>query len=89
MHPREVFRAAIRDAASAVILVHNHPSGDPSPSQEDIMVTQQLTNAGTILGIAVLDHIVVASAHSISIRETSLEQEQFKNNSSLKLVNAR
>lgn len=88
VHPREVFRAAIRDAASAVILVHNHPSGDPSPSQEDIMVTQQLTEAGTILGIAVLDHIVVASEHSISIREASVDHANFKNNSNLKLVNA-
>ena len=89
VHPREVFRAAIRDAASAIILVHNHPSGDPSPSQEDILVTQQLTEAGNILGIAVLDHIVVASDHSISIREATLNHEKFRNNSSLKLVDAR
>ena len=52
------------------------------------MVTQQLTEAGTILGIAVLDHIVVASEHSISIREASVDHANFKNNSSLKLVNA-
>jgi len=88
VHPREVFRAAIRDAASAVILVHNHPSGDPSPSHEDIMVTQQLTEAGKILGIAVLDHIVVASEHSISIRETTLHQANFEDNAALQLVEA-
>ncbi len=89
VHPREVFRAAIRDAASAVILVHNHPSGDPSPSREDVMVTQQLTEAGKILGITVLDHIVVASDHSISIREAIQDQANFENSSSLQLVNAR
>ena len=69
VHPREVFRPAIRDAASAVILVHNHPSGDPTPSREDLQVTDQLTEAGKLLGIQVLDHIVVASESCISIRE--------------------
>lgn len=69
VHPREVFRAAIRDSASAMILVHNHPSGDPTPSREDLQVTDQLTEAGTLLGISVLDHIVVASESCISIRE--------------------
>jgi DNA repair protein RadC len=69
VHPREVFRAAIRDSASAVILVHNHPSGDPTPSREDMMVTEQLTEGGKILGIAVLDHIIVASEDCVSIRE--------------------
>ncbi|MCO8121488.1 DNA repair protein RadC [Stieleria sp. TO1_6] len=71
VHPREVFRPAIRDSASAVILVHNHPSGDASPSREDLQVTDRLTEAGKLLGISVLDHIVVASEGSISIRETS------------------
>ncbi|MGI9470651.1 MAG: RadC family protein [Rubripirellula sp.] len=69
VHPREVFRAAIRDSASAVILVHNHPSGDPTPSNEDLQVTNQLTEAGKLLGITVLDHIVVASESCLSIRE--------------------
>ena len=71
VHPREVFRPAIRDAASAILLVHNHPSGDPTPSREDHQVTNQLTEAGKLLGISVLDHIVVASERSLSIRETS------------------
>ena len=53
VHPREVFRPAIRDAASAVLLVHNHPSGDPTPSREDHQVTEQLTEAGKLLGINV------------------------------------
>lgn len=70
VHPREVFRPAIRDSASAVILVHNHPSGDATPSREDHQVTDRLTDAGKLLGINVLDHIVVASEGSISIRET-------------------
>jgi DNA repair protein RadC len=71
VHPREVFRQAIRDAASAVLLVHNHPSGDPTPSREDQQVTDQLTEAGRLLGIHVLDHIIVARDRCLSIREQS------------------
>lgn len=71
VHPREVFRPAIRDAASAVLLVHNHPSGDPTPSREDHQVTDQLTEAGKLLGINVLDHIIVARQNCLSIRESS------------------
>jgi DNA repair protein RadC len=70
VHPREVFRPAIRDAASAMILVHNHPSGDPTPSREDRQVTDQLTEAGKLIGITVLDHIVVAKDDAVSIRES-------------------
>jgi DNA repair protein RadC len=69
VHPREVFRAAINDSASAILLVHNHPSGDPTPSREDRQVTDQLTEAGKLLGISVLDHIIVAKSHTLSIRE--------------------
>ncbi|MEX2529750.1 MAG: DNA repair protein RadC [Gemmatimonadota bacterium] len=61
IHPREVFRPAILTNAAAVILVHNHPSGDPSPSAEDRAVSRQLTEAGRTVGIRVLDHIVVAT----------------------------
>jgi DNA repair protein RadC len=71
VHPREVFRPAIRDSASAILLVHNHPSGDPTPSREDHAVTEQLTEAGRLLGITVLDHIVVARQRCVSIREFS------------------
>ncbi|MFK8114471.1 MAG: DNA repair protein RadC [Rubripirellula sp.] len=71
VHPREVFRPAIRDSASAILLVHNHPSGDPTPSREDLQVTDQLTEAGKLLGISVLDHIVVARERCVSIREAS------------------
>ncbi len=69
VHPREVFRAAIKDAASSIILVHNHPSGDPTPSQEDITVTNRLTECGKTLGISVLDHIVLGNPDAISVRE--------------------
>ncbi len=67
VHPREVFRPAIRDAASAIILVHNHPSGDPTPSSEDRAVTRKLRDVGELIGIRVLDHIVVARERGRSI----------------------
>ncbi|MCZ6755859.1 MAG: DNA repair protein RadC [Gemmatimonadetes bacterium] len=60
VHPREVFRAAIAEAAAGIIVVHNHPSGDPTPSPEDIVVTRQLVAAGSLLDMPVYDHIVVA-----------------------------
>ena len=69
VHPREVFRPAIRDAAAAVILVHNHPSGDPTPSPEDFAVTKQLERAGGVIDIKVLDHIIVAADEAVSVRE--------------------
>ncbi|RMF43214.1 MAG: DNA repair protein RadC [Planctomycetota bacterium] len=69
VHPREVFRPAIRDAASAVLLVHNHPSGDPTPSREDHQVTRRLRSAGELLGIRVIDHIVVAGGRAVSLAE--------------------
>jgi len=59
VHPREVFRAAVREAAAAVIVAHNHPSGDPTPSKEDINITRRLIEASRILGIRVLDHVVI------------------------------
>ncbi len=67
VHPREVFRPAIRDAASAILLVHNHPSGDPTPSSEDRAVTRKLRDVGELIGIRVLDHIVVARERGRSI----------------------
>ena len=70
VHPREVFRAAIKDAASSVILVHNHPSGDPTPSREDIAVTNRLTESGKLIGIDVLDHIVLGRSTATSIQES-------------------
>jgi DNA repair protein RadC len=72
VHPREVFRAAIAESAAAVILVHNHPSGDPAPSPEDRVVTRQLTGAGQLLGIPVLDHIVIGDGRYASFVELGL-----------------
>jgi DNA repair protein RadC len=69
VHPREVFRPALRDAAAALVLVHNHPSGDPTPSAEDREVTARLASAGEILGIRVVDHVVVAERGFCSLRE--------------------
>jgi len=69
VHPREVFRPAIKDSASSILLVHNHPSGDPTPSNEDLSVTDRLEESGVTLGIEVLDHIVLGSRGGVSIRE--------------------
>lgn len=66
-HAREIFRAAIVAAATGVILAHNHPGGDPTPSQADRDVTEQLKHVGEIIGINVLDHVVVAGEHAYSI----------------------
>jgi len=62
VHPREVFRGALLNNAAAVVVTHKHPSGDPTPSAEDIRITRQLVEAGKILGIAVLDHVVIGRA---------------------------
>lgn len=69
VHPREVFRPAIKDAAKSVILVHNHPSGDATPSDKDLALTRRLEEAGKLLDIQVLDHIVVAADEAVSLRE--------------------
>jgi DNA repair protein RadC len=69
IHPREVFRPAIKDAAASVILVHNHPSGDATPSKEDVAVTRRLESAGELLGIKVLDHIILGGSSATSICE--------------------
>lgn len=63
VHPREVFRAPIISSSAAIILMHNHPSGDPTPSEGDIKVTRDLVRAGQILKIDVLDHIIIGTAH--------------------------
>ena len=68
-HPREVFRFAIEEAANSVVLIHNHPSGDPQPSQEDIRATKQLIEAGNQIGIKVLDHIIIGDGIFVSLKE--------------------
>ena len=72
VHPREVFKPAIKKSSSAIIVVHNHPSGDPTPSKEDIDVTNRLIKAGELLGIDVLDHIVIGDNAYISLKEKGL-----------------
>lgn len=72
VHPREVFRAAVAESAAAVILVHNHPSGDPTPSPQDRAVTNQLVDAGRVLGIHVLDHVVIGDGAFVSFVEAGL-----------------
>lgn len=71
-HPREVFRAAVIGAAYAVVMMHNHPSGDPTPSQADRQITQTLVEAGRILRINVTDHIIVGHNRHCSFREAGL-----------------
>ncbi|MFH0828787.1 MAG: DNA repair protein RadC [Candidatus Kerfeldbacteria bacterium] len=68
VHPREVFRPAVTQAAAALVLVHNHPSGDPEPSDEDLSITKRLVGAGELLGISVLDHVIVAGRGVVSLR---------------------
>jgi DNA repair protein RadC len=69
IHPREVFAVAVRERAAAVILLHNHPSGDPAPSPEDREVTLRLRDAGRLLGIPVLDHVIIGDGAFFSFRE--------------------
>ena len=69
VHPREVFRPAVREAAAAVIVAHNHPSGDPEPSREDLEVTRRLCAAGELLGIPLLDHVVLGDGSFVSLRD--------------------
>jgi len=69
VHPREVFALAIRESAAAVIFLHNHPSGDPTPSPEDRRLTDRLVMAGTLLGISVLDHIIIGDGRYVSFAD--------------------
>ncbi len=72
VHPREVFNPAVRESAAAVILVHNHPSGDPTPSREDLEISRRLKEAGELLGIRVLDHIIIGDNAYVSFVERGL-----------------
>lgn len=72
VHPREIFSGAVRRSAAAVVFVHNHPSGNPEPSTEDQEVTLRLTEAGKILGIRVLDHIIIGDGIYVSFRQRNL-----------------
>lgn len=72
VHPREVFEPAVRNLAAQVILAHNHPSGDPEPSEDDLEITKRLIEAGKILGIEVIDHIIITKTGFISFKEKKL-----------------
>ena len=68
VHPREVFRPAILASAASIIVAHNHPSGDPEPSEEDLSITRRLAEVGELLGIGLLDHVVIARRGVTSLR---------------------
>jgi DNA repair protein RadC len=72
IHPREAFREAIRESAASVIFVHNHPSGDPEPSRDDIAVTERLKATGDIIGINVLDHVIIGEGKYVSLKERGI-----------------
>lgn len=72
VHPREVFEPAVRHLAAQIVLAHNHPSGDPQPSEDDIEITKRLMESGKILGIDVVDHIVIAKTNFVSLKEKNL-----------------
>lgn len=69
VHPREVFKEAIRRSSASVICLHNHPSGDPTPSREDIAITRTLSEAGELVGISLLDHVIIGDGKYISLKE--------------------
>ena len=69
VHPREVFRLAIMTAAAAIVIMHNHPSGEATPSEADIKVTRDLIRAGQLLKIEVLDHVIMGKPNHVSLRE--------------------
>ena len=74
VHPREVFETAIRHHSAAIILLHNHPSGDPTPSDEDISVTKKLVKAGDVMDVQVLDHIILGDGQFTSMKEKDMLQ---------------
>ena len=72
VHPREVFSPAVRRGAAAVIVAHNHPSGDPEPSDEDILLTERLLESSRILGIRLVDHVIIGNGRYTSLRDAGL-----------------
>ncbi len=72
VHPREVFAPVVRESAAAVLFVHNHPSGDPTPSREDLEITTRLREAGELMGVRVLDHIIIGSGTYVSFADRGL-----------------
>jgi len=72
VHPNEVFKTAIQHLAVSVILVHNHPSGDPEPSEADLEITKRIVESGKIMGIEVLDHVIITKTKALSFKERKL-----------------
>lgn len=72
VHPREVFKSALMESSASVIISHNHPSGDPTPSKEDIAITEKLIEGGKILGIDVLDHVIIGDGRYVSLKDEGL-----------------
>lgn len=72
VHPREVFAPVLRESASAVLFVHNHPSGDPTPSREDVEITERLKQIGELMGVRVLDHVIVGNGSYVSLADRGL-----------------
>ncbi|MFO0753096.1 MAG: DNA repair protein RadC [Thermodesulfovibrionales bacterium] len=72
IHPREAFKEAVKESAASVIFVHNHPSGDPAPSRDDLAVTERLKGAGEIMGIPLLDHVIIGDGRYVSLKERGI-----------------
>jgi DNA repair protein RadC len=72
VHPREVFNPAVRESAAAIVLVHNHPTGDPTPSREDLEITRRLRDAGDLMGVRVLDHIIIGDGRYTSFADRGM-----------------
>jgi DNA repair protein RadC len=79
VHPREVFKPAVDHLAAGIILLHNHPSGEPDPSQMDRQITRQLTEAGEVMGIPVVDHIILADNRYFSFAKEGLLKQVRRN----------
>lgn len=72
VHPREIFREAVKDSAASIIICHNHPSGDPTPSRDDINITTRLKECGKMMGIELLDHLIIGDNRFISLKEKDI-----------------
>lgn len=72
VHPREIFKEAVKRSSASIIICHNHPSGDPSPSKEDINITMRLKECGSIMGISLLDHIIIGNKKFVSLKEKGI-----------------
>lgn len=72
VHPREVFRPALLYSAASIVVTHNHPSGDPEPSEEDLSITRRLVEVGDLIGVGILDHVVIAKRGHVSFRSRNL-----------------